>query len=76
MAKAPEEIVAAGLLLDLVVVGSVASVAYGAWLVFPPAGFIVGGFLTLMLALGLVAGSAKGSQKPPFRNPTQPPRNP
>lgn len=59
MAKAPEEIAAAGLLLDVVVVGSVASVAYGAWLVFPPAGFIVGGLLTLALALGLAAGAAK-----------------
>lgn len=71
MAKAPEETVAAGLLLDLVVVGSVASVAYGAWSIFPPAGFIAGGLLTLLLALGLAAGSAKGSQKPPFRNPSE-----
>lgn len=59
MAKAPEEIVAAGILLDVTVVGSVASVAYGSWLVFPPAGFIVGGLLTLALALGLAAGAAK-----------------
>lgn len=73
MAKAPEETVAAGLLLDLVVVGSVASVAYGAWSIFPPAGFIVGGFLTLMLALGLVAGSSKNLPPPgpPARMPRE-----
>lgn len=76
MAKAHEEKVAAGLMLDLAIVGSVGSVAYGAWLVFPPAGFIVGGLLTLCLALGLAAGSAKSQQD--LRNvaPMPPPRNP
>lgn len=50
---------AAGLVLDLTIIGSVVSVAYGSWLVFPPAGFIVGGLLALCLALGLAAGAAK-----------------
>lgn len=59
MGKAPEEVVAAGILLDVTIVGAVASVAYGSWLVFPPAGFIVGGLLTLCLALGLAAGASK-----------------
>lgn len=36
-----------GLALDLAGVGGAASVTYGAWLVYPPAGFIVGGILAL-----------------------------
>lgn len=59
MGKDPGEIMAAGLMLDLTILGAVASVAYGSWLVFPPAGFIVGGLITLALALGLAAGAAK-----------------
>lgn len=64
----------AGAVLDLTVVVSVASVAYGSWLVFPPAGFIVGGLLALALSLGIAAGAAKSQpsgQKPPFRNPSE-----
>lgn len=49
----------AGVMLDVTIIGSVASVAYGSWLVFPPAGFIVGGLLALLLALGLAAGASK-----------------
>lgn len=59
MGKDPGEIMAAGVVLDLTIIGAVAAVAYGSWLVFPPAGFIVGGLITLALALGLVAGAAK-----------------
>lgn len=58
MSKAPDEIAAAGILLDVVVVGSVACISYGAWLAYQPAGFIVGGLLMLALALGLAAGAA------------------
>ncbi len=41
--------VAAGgvLLRDLVGLGGAASVAYGAWLAWPPAGFMVGGLFAL-----------------------------
>lgn len=41
--------VAAGgvLLRDLVGLGGAVSVAYGAWLAWPPAGFIVGGLFAL-----------------------------
>lgn len=39
---------AAGVLLrDLVGVAGAGAIAYGAWLAWPPAGFIVGGLLTL-----------------------------
>lgn len=69
MGKDPEQVVAAGLLLDAAIVGSVASVAYGGWLVYPPAGFIVGGLLTLALALGLAAGASKNIRT------TTPPRS-
>ncbi|MGQ3212996.1 hypothetical protein [Shinella sp.] len=35
---------------------SVASVAYGAWLIYPPAGFIVGGLLILAGVLAVARG--------------------
>lgn len=38
------------LLSDLLLVAGAASVTYGAWLVYPPAGYIVGG------AMGVYAG--------------------
>ena len=45
-----------GLLRDLAGLSGVGLVSYGAWLVYPPAGFIVGGSLmvagALLLALG------------------------
>ncbi len=48
-----------GLLRDLAGLSGVGLVAYGAWLVYPPAGFIVGGCLlifgALLLALGHLA---------------------
>ena len=55
---------AAGVMLDVTILGAVASVAYGSWLVFPPAGFIVGGLLVLGLSLGLAAGAAKTPAAP------------
>lgn len=62
MVKEPGGIMAAGIVLDVTIVCAVASIAYGSWLVFPPSGFIVGGLLTLVLALGLVAGASKNTR--------------
>ena len=45
-----------GLVRDLAGLCGVGLVSYGTWLIYPPAGFIAGGFLlivgTLLLALG------------------------
>lgn len=41
---------------DALMVAGAASVAFGAWLVYPPAGWIVGGVLTL--AAGVLAARA------------------
>lgn len=35
-------------LREIAIVGGIALVAYGAWLVYPPAGFITGGLLLLI----------------------------
>jgi hypothetical protein len=40
---------------DCVVLGSVGAITYGAWLIHPPAAFIVGGGLALALALPFAA---------------------
>lgn len=45
-----------GLLRDLAGLSGVGLVAYGAWLVYPPAGFIVGGSLLVLGALLLALG--------------------
>ncbi|MDX0897443.1 hypothetical protein GOD90_10615 [Sinorhizobium medicae] len=42
---------------DAVGVSAVASIAYGAWLIYPPAGFIVGGLLILA---GVIAAARGG----------------
>ena len=45
-----------GLMRDVAGLGGVGLVSYGAWMIYPPAGFIVAGILlivgTLMIALG------------------------
>ena len=50
-----------GLVRDLAGLCGVGLVSYGAWMVYPPAGFITAGFLlivgTLLIALGNRAGS-------------------
>lgn len=43
-------------LRELAIIGGIALVAYGAWLVYPPAGFITGGLL--LLAGGILAAMA------------------
>lgn len=45
-----------GLLRDLAGLGGVGLVAYGAWLIYPPAGFIVGGSLLTLGAILLALG--------------------
>jgi hypothetical protein len=45
-----------GLLRDLGGLSGVGLVAYGAWLIYPPAGFIVGGSLLILGALLLALG--------------------
>jgi hypothetical protein len=45
-----------GLLRDLAGLSGVGLVAYGAWLIYPPAGFIVGGSLLIVGALLLALG--------------------
>lgn len=44
------------LLRDLAGLSGVGLVAYGAWLIYPPAGFIVGGSLLILGALLLALG--------------------
>jgi hypothetical protein len=44
---------------DLAGLSGVASIAYGAWLIFPPAGFLVGG--ALLLAGALLMGRRFGT---------------
>lgn len=46
-----------GLLRDLAGLGGVGLVAYGAWLIYPPAGFMVGGTLLILGALLLALGN-------------------
>ena len=47
------------LLRDLVGLAAVASIAYGAWLIYPPAGFIVGGVLLLAgVIMSVIASGA------------------
>ena len=46
-----------GLLRDLAGLSGVGLVSYGAWLVYPPAGFIVGGSLMISGALLLALGN-------------------
>jgi hypothetical protein len=45
-----------GFVRDIAGLGGVGLVSYGAWLIYPPAGFITGGFLlivgVLLVALG------------------------
>ena len=45
-----------GLLRDLAGLSGVGLVAYGAWLIYPPAGFMVGGSLLILGALLLALG--------------------
>lgn len=49
-----------GALVDLVGLGGVGSIAYGAWRVYEPAGFIVGG---LLLLAGAIVLGAKASRR-------------
>lgn len=46
--------------VDVAGLGGVGAIAYGAWMVYPPAGFIVGG--TLVVAGAVVLG-AKASRR-------------
>jgi hypothetical protein len=39
---------------DLLLIAGFASVSYGCWLAFPPAGFIVGGLLSFAAGLQMV----------------------
>jgi len=45
------------LLRDAAGVAGVASIAYGSWMVYAPAGFIVGGLLVLAAALAAARGA-------------------
>lgn len=38
---------------DVLLVAGAASVSYGAWLAYPPAGFVVGGALTILTGMKL-----------------------
>lgn len=48
---------AAGTLRDLAVLAGIGLVTYGAWLIYQPAGFILGG--VLMAALGVIRPGGK-----------------
>lgn len=44
-------------LIDVIGLGGAGSISYGAWLVYEPAGFIVGGVLMLAIAILISRGS-------------------
>ena len=46
-----------GLMRDVVGLCGVGLVSYGAWMIYPPAGFIAGGFLLIVGALLLALGN-------------------
>ena len=46
-----------GLVRDLAGLCGVGLVSYGAWMIYPPAGFIAGGFLLILGALLLALGN-------------------
>ncbi len=46
-----------GLVRDLAGLCGVGLVSYGAWMVYPPAGFIAGGFLLIVGALLIALGN-------------------
>ena len=46
-----------GLVRDLAGLSGVSLVSYGAWLIYPPAGFMVGGWLLIVGALLVALGS-------------------
>lgn len=50
---------------DLMGIAGAGAMAYGAWLVFPPAGFIVGGLVLFTLAV--VSAFIAARQPPPAR---------
>lgn len=52
----------ADVIRDIAGVGAVASISYGAWLIYQPAGFIVGGALVLtgVIASGRCAARTTG----------------
>ena len=43
------------LIPDVLLILGAASVAYGSWLAYPPAGYVVGGALAIVTALKLAA---------------------
>ena len=46
-----------GLMRDVVGLGGVGLVSYGAWMIYPPAGFIAGGILLIVGALLIALGT-------------------
>jgi hypothetical protein len=51
--------IAADMIRDAAGLGSIASISYGAWLVYQPAGFIVGGALVLIVVLASSFGQPR-----------------
>ncbi len=47
----------AGLVPDALMVAGTGAVAYGTWMIYPPAGFIVGGVLTVVGGILAARGS-------------------
>jgi len=41
---------------DSLLVGGAAAISYGAWMIYPPAGFIVGGLLSISGGVLLIRG--------------------
>lgn len=41
---------------DLLLVGGATAISYGAWMIYPPAGFIVGGLLSISGGVLLIRG--------------------
>ena len=50
-----------GLVRDLAGLCGVGLVSYGAWMIYPPAGFVVGGLLLILGALLIALGSRAAS---------------
>jgi hypothetical protein len=46
---------------DIAGIGAVASISYGAWLIYPPAGFVVGGVIVLVGVIASGFGKARGT---------------
>jgi hypothetical protein len=50
---------APALAIDLAGIGGISSIAYGAWLIYPPAGYIVGGCIVVTIVILMARPAAE-----------------